>query len=220
MIPPEHNGSFVANMERVLDVYKRPFDPLRPVVCMDESPKQLIGEVRAPVPASPGQPAKQDYEYRRVGVCNIFLACEPLAGKRRVTITERKTKRDWAVFLEQIAGHYSNADKITLVMDNLNTHEPGALYEAFPPEKAKALWDRFEFVYTPKHGSWLNMAEIELNVLTGQCLNRRIDDIEVVRKEVNAWQKLRNNRQAKVNWQFTTKDARIKLSRLYPTLES
>ena len=220
MIPPEHNGSFVANMERVLDVYKRPFDPLRPVVCMDESPKQLIGEVRAPVPASPGQPAKQDYEYRRVGVCNIFLACEPLAGKRLVTITERKTKRDWAVFLEQIAGHYCNADKITLVMDNLNTHEPGALYEAFPPEKAKALWDRFEFVYTPKHGSWLNMAEIELNVLTGQCLNRRIDDIEVVRKEVNAWQKHRNNRQAKVNWQFTTKDARIKLSRLYPTLES
>jgi hypothetical protein len=220
VIPPEHNGSFVANMERVLDVYKRPFDPLHPVVCMDESPKQLIGEVRPPVPASPGQPAKQDYEYRRVGVCNIFLACEPLAGKRLVTITERKTKRDWAVFLEQIAGHYCNADKITLVLDNLNTHEPGALYEAFPPEKAKALWDRFEFVYTPKHGSWLNMAEIELNVLTGQCLNRRIDDIEVARKEVNAWQKHRNNRQAKVNWQFTTKDARIKLSRLYPTLES
>ncbi len=220
MIPPEHNGSFVANMERVLDVYKRPFDPLHPVVCMDESPKQLIGEVQPPIPVSPRQPAKQDYEYRRVGVCNIFLACEPLAGKRLVTITERKTKRDWAVFLEQIAGHYCNADKITLVMDNLNTHEPGALYEAFPPEKAKALWDRFEFVYTPKHGSWLNMAEIELNVLTGQCLNRRIDDIEVVRKEVNAWQKHRNNRQAKVNWQFTTKDARIKLSRLYPTLES
>ena len=220
MIPPEHNGSFVANMERVLDVYKRPFDPLHPVVCMDESPKQLIGEVQPPIPVSPGQPAKQDYEYRRVGVCNIFLACEPLAGKRLVTITERKTKRDWAVFLEQIAGHYCNADKITLVMDNLNTHEPGALYEAFPPEKAKALWDRFEFVYTPKHGSWLNMAEIELNVLTGQCLNRRIDDIEVARNEVNAWQKHRNNRQAKVNWQFTTKDARIKLSRLYPTLES
>ena len=220
MIPPEHNGSFVANMERVLEVYKRPFDPLHPVVCMDESPKQLIGEVRPPVPASPGQPAKQDYEYRRVGVCNIFLACEPLAGKRLVTITERKTKRDWAVFLEQIAGHYCNADKITLVMDNLNTHEPGALYEAFPPEKAKALWDRFEFVYTPKHGSWLNMAEIELNVLIGQCLNRRIDDIEIARKEANAWQKHRNNREAKVNWQFTTKDARIKLSRLYPTLES
>jgi hypothetical protein len=218
VIPPEHNGSFVANMEKVLDVYKRPLDPLRPVVCMDESPKQLIGEVRAPVPVSPGYPAKQDYEYCRVGVCNIFLACEPLAGKRLVSITERKTKRDWAVFLEQIADHYCKAEKITLVMDNLNTHEPGAIYEAFPPEKAKALWDRFEFVYTPKHGSWLNMAEIELNVLIGQCLNRRIDNVEVVRKEVNAWQNHRNNRQAKVNWQFTTKDARIKLLHLYPTL--
>lgn len=207
-------------MERVLYVYKRPLDPLRPVVCMDESPKQLIGDVRPPIPASPGQAAKQDYEYRRLGVCNIFLACEPLAGKRLVTVTERKTKGDWANFLELIARQYCNVDKITLVMDNLNTPEPGALYETFPPDQAKALWDRFEFVYTPKHGSWLNMAEIELNVLTGQCLNRRIDDIEVVRKEVNAWQAHRNNRQAKVNWQFTAKDARIKLARLYPTLES
>jgi len=162
VIPPEHNGSFVANMERVLDVYKRPFDSFRPVVCMDESPKQLIGEVRPPTPASPGQAAKQDYEYRRLGVCNVFLACEPLAGKRLVTVSERKTKGDWALFLELIANQYCNADKITLVMDNLNTHEPGALYETFPPDKAKALWDRFEFVYTPKHGSWLNMAEIEL----------------------------------------------------------
>ena len=205
-------------MEKILDVYKRPFDPRYPVVCMDESPKQLIGEVRQPIPASPGQPARYDYEYCRLGVCNIFLACEPLAGERMVTIAERKTKKDWAHFLEEIADQYKHAEKITLVMDNLNTHEPGALYEAFPPEKAKALWERFEFVYTPKHGSWLNMAEIELNVLTSQCLNRRIDDIEVVRKEVRAWQRFRNNKQAKVNWQFTTKDARIKLSRLYPTL--
>jgi len=205
-------------MEKVLDVYKRPFDPLHPVVCMDESPKQLIGETRQPIPASPGQPVRHDYEYCRRGVCNIFLACEPLAGKRMVAITERKTKQDWAHFLDGIADQYQHATKITLVMDNLNTHEPGALYEAFPPDKAKALWDRFEFVYTPKHGSWLNMAEIELNVLTGQCLNRRIDDIAVVRKEVQAWQKFRNNKEAKVNWQFTTKDARIKLSRLYPTL--
>ena len=135
-----------------------------------------------------------------------------------VAITERKTKQDWAHFLEEIAGRHKHAKKITLVMDNLNTHEPGALYEAFPPEKAKALWDRFEFVYTPKHGSWLNMAEIELNVLTGQCLNRRIDDIAVVRREVRAWQEFRNNKEAKVNWQFTTTNARIKLSRLYPTL--
>ena len=205
-------------MEKVLDVYKRPFDPLHPVVCMDESPKQLIGETRQPIPASPGQPVRHDYEYCRRGVCNIFLACEPLAGKRMVAITERKTKQDWAHFLGGIADQYQHATKITLVMDNLNTHEPGALYEAFPPDKAKALWDRFEFVYTPKHGSWLNMAEIELNVLSGQCLNRRIDDITVVRKEVRAWQEFRNNKEAKVNWRFTTKDARIKLSRLYPTL--
>ena len=207
-------------MEKVLDVYRRPLDPLYPVVCMDESPKQLIGETRRSIPASPGQPARHDYEYCRHGVCNIFLACEPLAGKRMVTITEKKTKPDWALFLEEIADLYKNAEKITLVMDNLNTHEPGSLYETFAPEKAKALWDRFEFVYTPKHGSWLNMAEIELNVLTGQCLNRRIDDIEVIRKEVRAWQETRNNRDAKVNWQFTAKDARIKLSRLYPTLDS
>ena len=150
----------------------------------------------------------------------MTLSCEPLAGKRMVKITERKTKQDWAIFLEEIADQYKDAEKITLVMDNLNTHEPGSFYEAFLPEKAKALWDRFEFVYTPKHGSWLNMAEIELNVLTGQCLNRRIDDIGVVRKEVQAWQKFRNNRNAKVKWQFTTKDARIKLSRLYPTLDA
>ena len=206
-------------MEKVLDVYKRPFDPLNPVVCMDESPKQLIGETKCPIPASPGQSARHDYEYNRCGVCNIFMACEPLAGKRMVKITERKTKQDWAIFLEEIAMQYKDAQKITLVMDNLNTHEPGSFYEAFLPEKAKALWDRFEFVYTPKHGSWLNMAEIELNVLTGQCLNRRIDDIEIVKKEVQAWQDFRNNKNAKVKWQFTTKDARIKLSRLYPTLD-
>jgi len=206
-------------MEKVLEVYKRPFDPLNPVVCMDESPKQLIGETKCPISASPGQPARHDYEYNRCGVCNIFMACEPLAGKRMVKITERKTKQDWAVFLEENAMQYKDAHRITLVMDNLNTHEPGSFYEAFLPEKAKALWDRFEFVYTPKHGSWLNMAEIELNVLTGQCLNRRIDDIEIVKKEVQAWQNFRNNKNAKVKWQFTTKDARIKLSRLYPTLD-
>ena len=203
----------------VLDVYKRPFDPLHPVICMDESPKQLIAETRIPIPASPGQLTKHDYEYRRCGMCNVFIACEPLAGKRMVKITERKTKRDWAFFLEDIANQNEEVEKITLVMDNLNTHVPGSLYETFQPDKAKAILDKFEFVYTPKHGSWLNMAEIELNVLTGQCLNRRIDDIEVVREEVTAWAKFRNNKNAKVNWQFTTEDARIKLSRLYPTLE-
>ena len=207
-------------MEMVLDVYKRPFDPRYPVVCMDESPKQLIAETRTPISASPGHPNMHDYEYRRCGMCNIFLACEPLAGTRMVKITERKTKRDWACFLEEFADQHKKAEKITLVMDNLNTHVPGSLYEMFPPDKAKTILDRFEFVYTPKHGSWLNMAEIELNVLTGQCLNRRIDDIAVVRKEVLAWQEFRNNKNAKVNWQFTSEDARIKLSRLYPTLES
>jgi hypothetical protein len=206
-------------MEIVLDVYKRPFDPKYPVVTMDESPKQLIAETRTPIPASPGQPIKYDHEYRRCGMCNVFIACEPLAGKCMIKVTERRTKQDWAYFLEEIEDQYSTAEKITLVMDNLNTHVPGSLYETFQPNKAKAILDRFEFVYTPKHGSWLNVAEIELNVLTGQCLNRRIDNIDVVRKEVIAWNKIRNNKNAKVNWQFTTEDARIKLSRLYPTLE-
>ena len=207
-------------MEMVLDVYKRPFDPNRPIICMDESPKQLISETRVPIPASPGRAAKHDYEYKRCGKSNIFLACEPLAGKRIVKVTERRTKLDWACFVEEIAARYEYAEKITLVMDNLNTHSPGSLYEMFPPEKAKALWDRFEFVHTPKHGSWLNIAEIELNVLTSQCLNRRIDNIETVKKEVAAWQEFRANKNAKVNWRFTTTDARVKLSRLYPTLQS
>jgi hypothetical protein len=209
----------VAHMEMVLSVYKRILDPRYPVVCMDESPRQLIAETKVPISASPGQSARHDYEYKRCGVCNIFLACEPLAGERMVKVTERKTKQDWACFLEDISKQYEDAERITLVMDNLNTHEPGSLYETFPPDQAKSLWDRFEFVYTPKHGSWLNMAEIELNVLISQCLNRRIDDIEVVRKESSAWQQHRNNKGAKVNWQFTTKDARIKLRRLYPTLD-
>ena len=207
-------------MEMVLDVYKRPIDSIYPVVCMDESPKQLIAETKVPIPASPGEAAKHDYEYRRCGVCNIFLACEPLAGKRMVKITERKTKLDWACFIEEIAGQYESAKKITLVMDNLNTHNPGSLYEVFPPDKAKALWDRFEFVYTPKHGSWLNMAEIELNVLHGQCLNRRIDNFKEVKREVRAWTEIRNSKKSKINWQFTTKDARIKLKKLYPQIQS
>ena len=205
-------------MEKVLDIYKRILDPKYPVVCMDESPKQLISETKVPILASPGRPARHDYEYRRCGVCNIFLACEPLAGKRMVRITERRAKRDWAYFIEEIARMYEGAEKIILVMDNLNTHAPGSLYETFSPDKAKELWDRFEFIYTPKHGSWLNMAEIELNVLTGQCLNRRIDNIGTVERESIAWQKHRNNKGAKVNWQFTADDARIKLKRLYPTI--
>ena len=207
-------------MELVLDVYKRPYDARYPVVCMDESPKQLIAETKTPIPSKPGSSVRYDYEYRRCGVCNIFMACEPLIGKRMVKVTERKTKRDWAQFVDDISVLYPNAERITLVMDNLNTHSPGALYEAFSPEKAKSLWDRFDFVYTPKHGSWLNMAEIELNVLIGQSIGRRIDSIKEVRRQATAWQKHRNNKEARVNWQFTAEDARIKLSRLYTTLDS
>ena len=206
-------------MEKVLEVYKRPYDKRFPVVCMDESPKQLIRETRLPVPMSPGMPARYDYEYERCGVCNIFMAGEPLAGKRMVRVTERRTKRDWARFVKEIAEQYPQAERITLVMDNLSTHKPGSLYESFSPEEAKRLWDRFDFVFTPKHGSWLNVAEIELNVLNGQCLNRRIDEIETVRQEVQAWQEYRDSLEAKVNWQFTNEDARIKLQRLYPTLD-
>ena len=220
VIPPEHNGEFVAQMEQVLDVYKRPYDPQRPVVCLDESPRQLIGETKVPIPARPGSAARYDYEYERCGVCNVFMAVEPLAGKRLVRVTERKTKTDWASFLEEIAGQYRGARKITLVMDNLNTHGPGSLYETFTPTAAKALWDRFEFVYTPKHGSWLDMAEIELNVLIKQCLNRRIDNLEEMRAEVAAWQKQRDNAGSTINWQFTCESARIKLKRLYPTLDT
>lgn len=206
-------------MEKVLEVYKRPYNSKFPVVCMDESPKQLIGETKTPIEATKGKLAKYDYEYKRCGVCNIFMSCEPLIGKRIVKITKRKTKIDWAKFLTDIAKGYKNAEKITLVMDNLNTHTPGSLYESFQPSQAKALWDRFEFVFTPKHGSWLNMAEIELNVLIGQCLNRRIDNIEEVRSETLAWQEYRNKHKSVVNWQFTADDARIKLARLYPSID-
>lgn len=219
MIPPLQNGDFVANMEKVLEVYKRPYDPRNPVVCMDESPKQLIKETKMPIKAKPGSEEKYDYEYERCGVCNIFMASEPLAGKRYVKVTLSKTKKDWAEYLNEIAENYSDAERITLVMDNLGTHKPGALYETYKPEVAKQLWDRFDFVYTPKHGSWLNMAEIELNVLMKQCLNRRIDTIEKIEKEVMAWQTARDNKNAKINWRFITEDARIKLSRLYPTFD-
>lgn len=207
-------------MEMVLDIYKKPYDAEYPVVNMDESPKQLIKETKEKIPIGRGRLIKYDYEYERCGVCNIFMASEPLAGRRIVKITERKTKKDWAEFIEDIESNYKDAKKITLIMDNLNTHKPGSLYEAFLPEKAKALWDRFNLVFTPKHGSWLNVAEIELNVLLGQCLSRRIDNIQTVQKQCEAWQNYRNNMNAKINWQFTKKDARIKLKRLYPTLQN
>lgn len=220
VIPPEQNGEFVAQMEQVLDVYKRPYDSRHPVVCMDESPRQLIRETRLPLAVQVGAAARHDYEYERCGVCNVFMAVEPLAGRRVTQITPRKTRTDWASFLHEIAGQYGTAQKITLVMDNLNTHTPGSLYETFTPEAAKALWDRFEFVYTPKHGSWLNMAEIELNVLIKQCLDRRIDTITEVQAEAAAWENRRNNMKATINWQFTSADARTRLRRLYPTLDN
>ena len=206
-------------MEQVLEVYKRPYDPLCPVICTDESPQQLIRVTRLSLPARQGSPEHEDYEYERCGVCNIFMAAEPLAGKRIVCVTERKTRKGWAIFLKEIAGNYAHAEKITLVMDNLNTHSPGSLYETFSPAEAKTLWERFEFVYTPKHGSWLNMAEIELNVLIRQCLSRRLENIELMTREARAWQTQRNNLHAKINWQFTTDKCRIKLKRLYPTLD-
>lgn len=207
-------------MERVLDVYKLPYNEDFPTVCMDESPKQLIKETRLPIEMKPGHEAKEDFEYERCGVANIFLASEPLTGKRYVEVTERKTKKDWATFIKQIADDwYKDAPKIRLVMDNLSTHKPAALYDAFEPQDAKRIWDRFEFVYTPKHGSWLNMAEIELNVLMGQCLNRRIDNMETMKKEVAAWQTHRNNKEAKIKWRFTCEDARIKLLKLYPSIQ-
>jgi hypothetical protein len=206
-------------MEQVLDVYKRPYDPEHPVVCMDETPRQLIKETRTPIPAAAGRLERHDYEYERCGVFTVFMANEPLAGKRMTKVSERKTKSDWATFVRRLDERYAHAEKITLVMDNLSTHKAGSLYEAFSPEEAKRIRDRFEFVYTPKHGSWLNMAEIELNVLIGQCLNRRMDSLAQVETAVSAWQARRDNLNAKVNWHFTTQDARVKLRRLYPTLD-
>lgn len=221
MIAPEQSSSFVAAMEQVLDVYRRPYDKRYPVINMDESPKQLIAESKTPLPAKPGQERRYDYEYVREGVCNIFLACEALRGKRYVKVTEQKTKKDWAIFMKEIVDeHYPDARKITLIMDNLATHTPGALYEEFEPCEAKRIWDRFAIVYTPKHGSWLNVAEIELNVLMNQCLGRRIADMGTVKKEVMAWQQYRNNKTSTIDWRFKTEDARIKLKRLYPKLHS
>lgn len=208
-------------MERVLDVYKRPYDADNPLICMDETPKQLIRESRQRIPVSKGREARIDYEYFRCGVCNIFMAVEPLKGKRKVKLTERKTRKDWAEFIKQIADEmYPKAKKITLVMDNYNTHTAGSLYERYSPEEAKRIFDKFEFIYTPKHGSWLNVAEIELHVLSGQCLKRRIDNIKTLESEINAWQNERNNKNSKIKWRFTTKDARIKLRKLYPTTYS
>lgn len=203
-----------------MDIYKKPYDQDFPVVCMDESPKQLIEEGKPGLPIKPGQDTRVDYLYVRHGVVNIFMVNEPLKGYRMVEVTEHKTKKDWAIFIKRIADElYPDAIKITLIMDQFKTHTAGAFYEVFDPLEAKRLWDRFEFIYTPKHGSWLNMAEIELHVLNGQCLNRHIASMGEIKEEVAAWQNHRNNRNSKINWQFTNADARIKLKRLYPSLQ-
>jgi transposase len=219
-LPPEHSGEFVAAMEEVLEVYTRPWDPQRPQVCMDEVSKQLVGETRTPLPSAPGQPARYDYEYVRHGVANLFLFFEPLAGWREVKVTERRTRVDWAEAIRELVDvHYPEAEKIVLVMDNLNTHSLGSLYEAFAPAEAWRLAQKLEIHYTPKHGSWLNMAESELSILARQCLHRRISDADALRREASAWQCERNQAKARMVWRFTSEDARIRLARLYPSLE-
>jgi hypothetical protein len=218
-LPEGPSAEFVAAMEDVLEVYHRPYDPDRPMVCMDEASKQLIAEVRQPLPAQPGRTAKYDSEYERRGTANFFMAVEPLAGKRTVRVTDRRTKVDWAQFIRYLLlTVYPEAAMVVLVMDNLNTHGIGSLYEAFDPVTARALASRLEIHHTPKHGSWLNMAETELSILSRQCLDRRIDCKAIMISEVAAWEQDRNTHESKIDWQFTTADARIKLKRLYPSI--
>jgi hypothetical protein len=208
-------------MEEVLDVYKRPYDPRAPLICLDETSKQLIEETRPVVPAAPGQPERRDYEYRRHGVANLFMMVEPLTGNCQVTVTERRTKVDWADEIRRIVDErYPAADRIVLVLDNLNTHTKASLYEAFEPAEAKRLADQLEIHYTPKHGSWLNVAECELSILSRQCLAQRMGDMETLTHQVGMWQTHRSHNPTPVNWRFTTEDARIKLKRLYPSLQS
>jgi hypothetical protein len=207
-------------MEDVLDVYVQPYDPCYPQVCMDEMPKQLLKDVRAPLPMEPGEVERIDHEYEREGVVNVFLFCEPLRAKRWVSVTERRTKADWAQQIRDLVDvRYPDAERIRLVCDNLNTHTPAALYEAFPPAEAKRLADKLEIHHTPKHGSWLNIAEIELSVLSRQCLDRRVPDCATLAAEAHAWQQRRDAAGGTVDWRFTTADARIKLKRLYPSLQ-
>jgi len=207
-------------MEDVLEVYHRPYDPDRPVVCADEATKQLIGETRPPVPAAPGRVGRFDFEYVRLGTANLFMVLEPLLGWRAVQVTERRTATDFAELLRWLAEDvYAEAERVVLVVDNLNTHKPAVLYQAFPPERARAIAAKFEWHYTPKHGSWLNMAEIELSALGRQCLAQRIESMPALREQVEAWEDDRNDRTVEVRWRFTTEDARIKLHRLYPSFQ-
>jgi hypothetical protein len=208
-------------MEDVLDVYQRPYDPRRPLICLDETSRQLLGEVRAPLPAAPGRAARHDPEYVRDGVVNLFLVSEPLRGRRQVRLSARRTRLDFAACIQDLVDvHYPAAECIVLVMDHLNTHSPASLYEAFPPAEAKRLADKLEIHYTPAHGSWLNMAEIELSVLQRQCLDRRLGTQVTMAREVAAWVAARNAAAATIDWQFTTPDARTKLKRLYPSFQA
>ena len=208
-------------MEDVLDLYREPYDPARPVVCMDETSKQLVGETRIPIAASPGQPRRVDYEYERRGTADVFIFTEPLGNWRCVEVTETRTRIDWAIQIKNLVDvYYPEATVIRLVMDNLNTHTLGSLYEAFSPEEARRIAEKLEIHHTPKHGSWLNVAEIELRVLTVQCLNRRIGDAPTLRREAHAWEAQRNASDARVDWQFTAEDARIHLKQLYPRLQA
>jgi hypothetical protein len=220
VIPPQANAAFVCAMEDVLEVYTQPYDPAYPVVCLDETSKQLVAETRTPLPAEPGQPVRVDYEYERCGTANLFMTFEPLAGQRHVTVTEHRTAVDFArVVRDLLEVRYPHAERVVLVMDNLNTHTPAALYAAFEPAVARRLVERLEIHHTPKHGSWLNMAEIELSVLSRQCLDRRVADADTLAHEVAAWEQARNAIARPVDWRFTTPDARIKLKRLYPSIE-
>ena len=219
MIPPKANAAFVAAMEDVLDVYTRAHNPARPLVCLDETSKQLVAETRTPEPMRPGQPACHDYEYKRNGTANLFMLFAPLEGWRHVEVTARRTAIDYAKILADLSDiHFPDAEKIVLVQDNLNTHTPASLYEAFEPAEARRIIERFEWHYTPKHGSWLNLAESELAVLSSQCLDRRIADAAALLTEVDAWRTHRNTHNAKANWHFTSADARVKLKSLYPSL--
>lgn len=217
--PKEANGEYVYRMEDVLNEYAKPFDPLDPLICMDEASRQLIGQVATPLPAQPGRPRLEDYEYVRNGTCNFFVFCQPLAGWRHVIVTERRTKRDWALAVRDLVDvQFPEARRIRLVMDNLNTHTGAALYDTFSPAEARRLLEKLEFHYTPKHASWLNMAEIEIGILSRQCLDRRIDDREILTGEVAAWETDRNRREAKIHWTFTIETARNKLKKLYPSI--
>jgi hypothetical protein len=220
-IPPKQSVEFVYHMEDVLEVYHRPYDPKRPVLCIDETSKQLVGEARTPLPLGPGMVERYDYEYMRHGVANLFLACEPLAGWRHIAVTEHRGRVDWAGFIRSLLdGRYRDAERVVLVMDQLNTHALASLYEAFPPEEAKRLTERIELHHTPKHGSWLNIAEIELSVLGRQCLARRIAQQDTLQRKIEQWEQQRNTIATKVDWQFTTEQARIKLRSLYPSHHS